>query len=183
MASNGLIANQAKTEFIWLNARENVDLKEITVGETSVNITQNTKLLGIQIEESQEWNLHLKSLKTSLNQRLFVIRRVMRQIPREKLMTIVHSLWMSKLSYGLHLCTWVRQAESTPKSEFAKSLQITQFRMLRLINNTRIKDKVSIGHMLKKFNILSVNQLTAQIKLQEVWKAVHTEKYGISLDP
>ena len=82
-----------------------MDLKEITVGETSVNITQNTKLLGIQIEESQEWNLHLKSLKTSLNQRLFVIRRVMRQIPREKLMTIVHSLWMSKLSYGLHLCT------------------------------------------------------------------------------
>ena len=37
--------------------------------------------------------------------------------------------------------------------------------------------------MLKKFNLLSVNQLSAQIKLQEVWKAVHIEKYGVSLDP
>ena len=37
MASNGLKANQAKTEFILLNARENVYLQEIKVGETSVN--------------------------------------------------------------------------------------------------------------------------------------------------
>ena len=35
---------------------------------------------------------------------------------------------------------------------------------------------------MKKFNLLSVNQLMAQIKLQEVWKAVHIEKYGVSLD-
>ena len=107
----------------------------------------------------------------------------MRQIPKEKLMTIVHSLWMSKLRYGLQLCTRVRQSESTTKTKFTKSLQITQNRMLRLINNTRIKDKISTSHMLKKFNLLSVNQLSAQIKLQEVWKAVHTKKYGVTLDP
>ena len=68
MASNGLIANQAKTEFLLLNAKKEVDLQEIMVGETSVSRTKSTKLLGIQIEESQEWNLHLKTIKTSLNQ-------------------------------------------------------------------------------------------------------------------
>ena len=36
---------------------------------------------------------------------------------------------------------------------------------------------------LKKFNLLSVNQLAAQIKLQEVWKSINIEKYGIILDP
>ena len=55
--------------------------------------------------------------------------------------------------------------------------------MLRLINNSRIKDKISVKSMLKKFNLLSVNQLAAQIKLQEVWKSVHIKKYGITLDP
>ena len=55
--------------------------------------------------------------------------------------------------------------------------------MLRVINNSRIKDKISVESMLKKFNLLSVNQLAAQIKLQEVWKSVNIEKYGITLDP
>ena len=183
MASNGLIANKAKTEFLLLNEKGDSHLSEIRVGDTLIQRTDHTKLLGIQIEESQEWNLHLKTLKTSLNQRLFVIRRVMRQIPRNKLMMIVHSLWMSKLRYGLQLCTKVRQSEQVTKTEFSKSLQLTQNRMLRLINNSRIKDKISVKSMLKKFNLLSVNQLAAQIKLQEVWKSVHIKKYGITLDP
>ena len=46
---------------------------------------------------------HFKSLKSSLSQTLLVIRRVAREIPRSKLMTVVHSLWVSKLRYGLQL--------------------------------------------------------------------------------
>ena len=64
-----------------------------------------------------------------------------------------------------------------------KALQLTQNRMLRAINGTRIKDRVSIKVMLDKFNLLSVNQLAAQIKLTEVWKAANVEVYAISLDP
>ena len=41
MASNGLIANQAKTEFVLLNAKKGVELSEIQVGETSVKRTQS----------------------------------------------------------------------------------------------------------------------------------------------
>ena len=55
--------------------------------------------------------------------------------------------------------------------------------MLRAINGTRIGDNISILSMLKKFSLLSVNQLTAQIKLTEAWKAVHVENYAIKLDP
>ena len=54
--------------------------------------------------------------------------------------------------------------------------------MLRLINNSRVKDKISTASMLKKFDLLSVNQLAAQIKLQEVWKATHIERYGVVFD-
>ena len=107
MASNGLVANQGKTEFLLLNSKEKETLEEIRVGNTLVTRTDNTKLLGIIIEDSQEWNLHFKSLKSSLNQRLFVIRRVAAQIPKSKIMSIVHSLWISKLRYGLQLCSKV----------------------------------------------------------------------------
>ena len=37
--------------------------------------------------------------------------------------------------------------------------------------------------MLEKFNLLSVNQLSAQIKLNEVWKSVNCEGYPIKLEP
>ena len=33
--------------------------------------------------------------------------------------------------------------------------------------------------MLKKFNMLSVNQMNAQIKLSEMWKSVHINNYPI----
>ena len=65
MASNGLVANKSKTEFLLLNKKGESRLSEIRVGDTSIQRTNHTKLLGIQIEESQEWNLHLKMLKTS----------------------------------------------------------------------------------------------------------------------
>ena len=37
--------------------------------------------------------------------------------------------------------------------------------------------------MLEKFNLLSVNQLAAQIKLNEVWKSTNLEGYPIQLEP
>ena len=54
--------------------------------------------------------------------------------------------------------------------------------MLRAINNSKISDKVSIKSMLKKFNLLSVNQLAAQIKLVKVWMSVNKEGCPLSLE-
>ena len=62
-----------------------------------------------------------------------------------------------------------------------KDLQLTQNRLLRAINNTKISEKVSIKSMLEKFNLLSINQLSAQIKLKEVWKSLNCEDYPIKL--
>ena len=64
-----------------------------------------------------------------------------------------------------------------------KSLQLTPNRMLRSINGTKIKDKISTKSMLEKFGLLSVNQLSAQIKLTETWKSLNVEDYPVKLDP
>ena len=185
MASNGLVANQSKTEFLLLNEKENdpVGLKEVKVGNTMVQRTNETRLLGVIIEDSQEWSSQVKKLKSSLNQRLFVIRRVARQLPKHKIMNVVHSLWMSKLRYGLQLCSEVRLTNEDKKPFIMKELQLTQNRMLRLINNSKIKDKISIESMLDKFNLPSVNQLAATIKLQEVWKSINVPGCPIKLEP
>ena len=54
--------------------------------------------------------------------------------------------------------------------------------MLRLLNNTRISDKISTSSLLTKFNMMSVNQINAQIKLSEMWKAVNVEDHPFNLD-
>ena len=61
MASNGLVANKAKTEFLVLNQNDKTStiLSTITVGDQIINRTNDTKLLGVYIEESQEWTVQL----------------------------------------------------------------------------------------------------------------------------
>ena len=49
------------------------------------------------------------------------------------------------------------------------------------MNGSRIKDKISTKSILTKNDILSVNQLNAQIKLLDMWKASNIEKYPTKL--
>ena len=158
-------------------------LDSIVVGDVTVMRTDKTKLLGVMIDDAQDWTEHFSALRSNLNQRLFVIRRISRIIPRSKLINIVHSLWLSKLRYGLQLCLKVRLTEEDKTSSASKALQITQNRMMRTIDGTKIKDRVSVKYMLEKFNLLSVNQMAAKIKLLEVWKMVNREGSPLNLDP
>ena len=51
--------------------------------------------------------------------------------------------------------------------------------MLRMLENKRIKDRVSIKSMLEKNKMLSVNQTNAQIKLTEMWKMETNKEYPV----
>ena len=56
-----------------------------------------------------------------------------------------------------------------------EKLQKTQNKLVRTLENVRIKDKNRSSEMLTKNSMLSVNQTLAQIKLTELWKATHTD--------
>ena len=55
--------------------------------------------------------------------------------------------------------------------------------MLRTVNGSKIKDKISTASLLNKFGLLSVNQLAVQIKLIEVWKSLHVTEHPSILEP
>ena len=54
-------------------------------------------------------------------------------------------------------------------------------KLLRTLNGTTIKDMKSTTALLKKFDMLAVNQLNAQIKLLEIWKALNVENYPLAI--
>ena len=53
--------------------------------------------------------------------------------------------------------------------------------MLRVLDGSSISDHRSRKDMLDKFDMLSVNQLSAQIKLVEAWKAMQNEDYPVKM--
>ena len=71
----------------------------------------------------------------------------------------------------------VRTKDEDPQCAAFKAIQLVQNRLLRFVNGTQIKDRVPTQQLLTKFNMSSVNQLNAQAKLLEVWKALNIEDY------
>ena len=91
------------------------------------------------------------------------------------------SLLTSKLRYGLQLMGQVRWTSEDVQTGLLETLQKSQNKLLRFLNNTQIKDKVSNISMLEKHKMLSVNQLNAQIKLTEIWKALSDKDHPFKI--
>ena len=114
MASNGLVANASKTVFMMLNDKEKFNPQNfIEVGGNMIPQSEETKLLGMQVHDSQKWNSHMELTIKSLNMRLFQIRRIVNHIPRKHIMKVVHSLWFSKVRYGIQLWATTRTKTRT----------------------------------------------------------------------
>ena len=109
------------------------------------------------------------------------MRRLKQHLAFKSVIKLVDGLFTSKLRYGLQLMGKVRTSnEDTVGAEF-KDIQLVQNNLLRTLNGTKVKDKISIASMLDKFKMQSVNQTNASIKLLEVWKALNLDDYPLSM--
>ena len=58
---------------------------------------------------------------------------------------------------------------------------MVQNKLARLLNNKTLKDKVSTKSLIEKSNLLSVNQINAKVKLQEMWKVLNVDNYPVKI--
>ena len=181
MASNGLVANPSKTTFMILNHKSENKIS-IQVGNVRIEQEDHTKILGMTLDSNQKWTSHVTAkggLTASLNQRLYVIKRLKNHLPLKQLKCVAESLWTSKLRYGLQIWADVRMEESCPSNYLVNEAQKSQNKLLRILSNKKLSDRVSTKKLLESNQMLSVNQLSAQIKLTEMWKAKYVEDYPI----
>ena len=75
----------------------------------------------------------------------------------------------------------VRLNGQDPENEDLKEIQLVQNKLLRSLNGTKLKDKISTKYLLSKIDMMSVNQLNAQVKLLEIWKALNLESYPLQV--
>ena len=189
MASNGLIANPKKTSLVILNngkiKEKTEDRIKVKIGKDTVTQEESAKLLGIQFNEKQKWNtqIHGKGgVIPSLNMRLFAINRLKNHINRTALTKIVDGLFTSKIRYGLQLFGRVRLSDQDPINGDLKEIQMAQNRMMRSLQGKKLSDQTPIKDLLQATNMLSINQLNAQIKILEIWKATNINDYPLKLN-
>ena len=185
MASNGLVANAKKTSFLLLNCKQAGTDVSIRIGSNNVVRESSATLLGIKFEDSQQWHTQIYGkggLLSSLNSRLYIIRRLKSHLLTKSIIKVVDGLFTSKIRYGLQLYGKVRITEEDPTRAEFSAIQLIQNNLLRMLYGSKVKDKVPIKLLLDNFNMLSVNQLNAQIKLQEMWKALNIVDYPLSIE-
>ena len=61
-------------------------------------------------------------------------------------------------------------------------IQMVQNKLVRWPNGVNLTDRKRTSDLLKKLNMLSVNQINAQVKLLEMWKAHNIEKYPLKIE-
>ena len=184
MASNGLVANAKKTAFLLLNAAGNKEVENVRIGTEVVPRDKSAVLLGIRFQDDLQWKSQIfgkGGLISSLNSRLYIIRRLKSHLSSKSVLKLVDGLFTSKIRYGLQLLGQVRTRTDDPECADLKAIQLIQNKLLRSLNGTLIKDRVSTSSLLEKYGVLSINQLNAQVKLLEIWKAMNVEGYPLKI--
>ena len=64
-----------------------------------------------------------------------------------------------------------------------EAVQVAQNKMLRMLDRVSLKEHVTSSSLLSKYNLPSVNQLAAQIKIMECWKIMNIDQYPLKLEP
>ena len=190
MASNGLVANASKTSLVILNMdkktreQSNISPIEIKVGDSYIKQENSAKLLGIVFNDKQNWTTQIRGTNgvvSNLNKRLFAIKRLKNHINKTSLTKVVDGLFTSKINYGVQLYGKVRLTQECPTNKDIKAIQMVQNKLARLLNDKTLKDKVSTKVLITNAKLLSVNQLNAKVKLQEIWKVMNIDNYPLKI--
>ena len=76
----------------------------------------------------------------------------------------------------------VRLKASDPINKDFDNIQKVQNKLVRMLTKTNLLDKISTASLLAKTNMMSVNQMNCQIKIQEIWKSLNISNYPIQME-
>ena len=75
-----------------------------------------------------------------------------------------------------------RTTNEQPTSQIMKELQKSQKKLLRVLTRKKVSDRIKIEDMLTSLQMMSVNQIAAQIKLTEMWEALNDSQYPLIVE-
>ena len=76
----------------------------------------------------------------------------------------------------------MRLVNNDPENGLIDEIQLIQNKLARWLNGVTLKDKKRTRVLLQNIKMLSVNQINAQVKLIEMWKAHNVENYPLKIE-
>ena len=129
------------------------------------------------MSDDLSWNDHIANTINALRKRFFLITRLRHKVNGLSLRRIADSIFNLKVRYGLQMCGKARTNERDIKQGYLIDIQKVQNKLFRLLHNSTIKDKIPTKNIANDLNMLSVNQINAQVKLAEIWKFLNVDNY------
>ena len=150
--ANKLSLNLDKTNCIMFHPKgHSIDHDfKLIIGHCQINLVNDTKFLGLYIDQHLNWACHLTKVRLKISSGLFMLNNVRNLIPSEQKKTIYMSFINSHLVYGAMLWGPMSLAGSRSK------LHNSQIKAIKAINNTKINN---ISHAFKKYDILKLQDI------------------------
>ena len=175
--NNNLVNNSDKAAILY-NSRGKSDAITVEgVGGESISSTESEKLLGLHINSSFEWSTHVEKMVIKLKQRVGLLKRIKKRIPKDKLNIIAESIFNSKIRYGIAVyLTPIFDREEVKMEKLpphTKDLQIVQNSMVRVILGLKQANHVNMSEVRKKIGMFSVNQMAVYHTVMEVYNIIN----------
>jgi hypothetical protein len=168
---NNLVINTNKTGIMsFYNKHKGHTLLEkpkVTINNTNIKYTTETKFLGIHITESLKWNSHVKALACKLSKVSFMIKSLRETMSTYMIRNLYFTKYQSLLRFGILLWGGVR-------GETNRKIFILQKRVIRVMAG--VNSRTSCRQLFKELNILTLSSLY----ILEV--TCFIKKYGQSLE-
>lgn len=149
---NQLMLNINKTNLISFKTKQNKSLLSpyITIDNESIPESENTKFLGLYIDENLSWDVHVNHIINKINSGIYALKRMTYFCNLTVLKIIFHAHVQSHIAYGISIYG------STSQNNLNKILTL-QKKALRIMLNLNFDDSVR-QHFID-LNILTVYNL------------------------
>ena len=137
--ANKLSLNYPKTKYLLYTPKsKDSQLYNFTAKTKGIKLERckTAKYLGVILDEKLNWEPQIKHLKQKLSQSLGIIAKMRHYLNQKNMISLYYAFFYSHILYGI--LGW-GSATQTRK----KSLQILQNRVLRVLNKSSWKDKIT----------------------------------------
>ena len=180
MAINKLSCNDDKTHILVMKHGFLKETLTFNIGEAMIEESADEKLLGVWVSNDLKWSKHIEKLESKLRSRLYSLRKMEQQVPKSLLKDIADSIFGSILRYALGLFCPIRIKPNDPNPASLRGVKVIYNDLLRLLCNSRRENRKPTKEMLDHVGWLSLNQMSCEIRLIEVWKSLNIDNYCLS---
>ncbi len=96
---NKLSPNVVKTQSLIIESRPNIQKIEIQIGDQEINMTTDTKYLGVQIDDKLQRDCHIEQVKAKPPRGLSLIKHAKKFIPSGYLQIMYRGIFEPYFSY------------------------------------------------------------------------------------